>query len=232
MTFLQIVVTFAYLGGIGFVVIAGVRFIFRFAHPEESTTLAQIPARKEAPTPPATTAARKQNDRQEVDVMEANADSRGQSGAETPSAPLRGVNGWLKFFVIVNLYVSPVLFVLQSAVGWISFASIAGDYPGIIPVGMIETGVGGFLVWKWIQIARGLRDIRPGIVQEAKTWLQIALAWNLFSLPLVYLSGLDAEDLVVGSLRQAVQAVIGFTIWYSYFNVSKRVEATYLDWKG
>ena len=145
---------------------------------------------------------------------------------------LSGVNGWLKFFVIVNLYVSPVFFVLLSIVAWISFAIIAGDYPAIIPVGMIETGVGGFLVWKWIQIARGLRDIRPGIVQEAKTWLQIVLAWNLFSLSLVYLSGLDAEDLVVGSLRQAVQAVTGFTIWYSYFNVSKRVKATYPDWKG
>ena len=155
-----------------------------------------------------------------------------EHGAETPSAPLRGVNGWLKFFVIVNLYVSPVFFVLLSIVAWIFFAIIAGDYPAIIPVGMIETGVGGFLVWKWIQIARGLRDIRPGIVQEAKTWLQIVLAWNLFSLSLVYLSGLDAEDLVVGSLRQAVQAVTGFTIWYSYFNVSKRVKATYPDWKG
>jgi hypothetical protein len=43
----QIVLTFAYLGGIGFLLIGGYRLIFRFARPEEATTRAQTPARKD-----------------------------------------------------------------------------------------------------------------------------------------------------------------------------------------
>ena len=150
--------------------------------------------------------------------------------SEIPANPLCGVHGWLKFFVVVNLYVAPILFALRYIMAWIGFALIAEDYPGIILVGLIETVVGGFLIWKWIQIARCLRDIRPGAVQEAKTWLKISLGWILLDAPLTFLSGMSAEALLPGVLKGIVTGLIGFAIWYSYFNVSKRVQATYPDW--
>jgi hypothetical protein len=95
---------------------------------------------------------------------------------------------------------------------------------------LIETGVGGFLVWKWIQIARHLRDIRPGVIQEAKFWLKVALGWSILSSLLVFISGMDVEDLLPGAIRGVVTRLISFAIWYSFFNVSRRVQATYPDW--
>ncbi len=158
--------------------------------------------------------------------------SLNSTGTGDTSDPFYGVRGWLKFFVIVNIYVAPVLFVLIQIVGFIAISMIAGRYPGMVLVGLIEAAVGAFFMVKWIMIARRLRDIVPGVVQEAKTWLKIALAWNLLSIPLVFLSGMRADDLAFGVVRTVVVSVISFAIWYSYFNVSKRVKATYPDWNA
>ncbi|GEM_PF-502744 len=144
--------------------------------------------------------------------------------------PLYGVKGWLKVFVVVNMYIGPVLFAIQTIMGFVGFAMLAEDYPGIVVVGLIEAAVRIFFVVKWIKIAGRLRDIAPGVVQEAKKWLLITLAWNVLSTPLVFMSGMDAEDLMVGAIKGLFTSIVGFAIWYSYFNVSKRVKATYPDW--
>lgn len=151
-------------------------------------------------------------------------------GFKLQGSPYYGVKGWLKFFVIVNMYISPVIFVLRYIFAWVGFVILAEDYPGIIPIGLIETVVGGFLVYKFIQIARHLRDIRPGAVQEAKKWIFITFIWVLVDMPLLYFTGLNAEDLIPGAIKAFLGGLIGFAIWYSYFNVSKRVKATYPDW--
>ncbi len=146
------------------------------------------------------------------------------------SSPYYGVHGWLKFFVIVNIYVSPIIFAIQQIIGFIGLSNLAGRYPGILVVGIIEAGVGIFLVIKWIMIALRLRDITPGVVQEAKRWLLIVLGWNLLSTVLAFLSGMDPEDIAPSAIKGLFQGIIAFAIWYSYFNVSKRVKATYPDW--
>ncbi|MBA3035013.1 MAG: DUF2569 domain-containing protein [Desulfobacterium sp.] len=143
--------------------------------------------------------------------------------------PLYGVKGWLKFFVVINLYVSPVIFVLRYIMAWVGFTIIAKRHPGIIPVGLIETVITGFLVFKWIQIARRIRDIAPGVIQEVKLWLKIVLAWSILNIPLVFMTGMDADDLLPGAIKGIITSLIAFAIWYSYFNVSKRVKATYPD---
>jgi len=149
--------------------------------------------------------------------------------SEGESNPLYGVKGWLKFFVVVNLYVAPVVFVLRYILAWVGFSILAEDYPLIIVVGFIETVIGAFIVYRAIQIARGLRDIIPGAVQKTKNFLKLVLAWTILSIFLSYLSGLDADDLMPGNIRGLLSGIIGFAIWYSYFNVSKRVRATYPD---
>jgi hypothetical protein len=141
--------------------------------------------------------------------------------------PLYGVAGWLKFFVVVNLYIAPVLFGIQQIFAFIGFGMLAEDYPGLVVVGLIETAAGIFFVVKWIMIARRLRDMVPGVVQEAKRWLLITLAWNVLGTLLVLLSGVDAESVMFGAMKGLITGVISFAIWYSYFNVSKRVRATY-----
>lgn len=144
--------------------------------------------------------------------------------------PLYGIDGWLKVFIVVNLYVAPVLFGIQQILGFIGFGVLAEDYPGLVVIGLFEAAVGIFFVVKWIMISRRLRDIAPGVVREAKTWLLITLAWNVFSTPLVFMGGMDAGDVMPGAIKQLVGGVIAFAIWYSYFNKSKRVKATYPDW--
>jgi hypothetical protein len=144
--------------------------------------------------------------------------------------PYKGVKGWLKLFVVMNLYVGPVLFVLGGIIGLAGTAMVAEDYPGLVLVVMIETAVAGFLVWKWIQIAKNLRDIVPGVVQEAKLWLKIGLGWVFLDIPIAFMSGLEPELLAPGIVQDVVFSLISFAIWHSYFSVSKRVRATYPDW--
>lgn len=148
----------------------------------------------------------------------------------SPSTPLYGVKGWLKLVVIANLYIAPVLFGLQYILAWVVASTIAAEYPGFIVVLLIETIVGGFFVWKFIQIARDLRDIKPGVVQEMKKWLKLSLGWAIISTLLVFTSGMEAKHLLPGAIKGIVIGLISFSIWYSYFNVSKRVKATYPDW--
>jgi hypothetical protein len=144
--------------------------------------------------------------------------------------PLYGVKGWLKFFVVVNLYVAPVIFVLRIVLSWVGFSILAENYPRIILVGVVETLVGGLFVVKFIQIARRLRDIRPGVVQEAKAWLKVILVWSIVDAPFAFISGMDADALLPGAIKGIVTTAIAFAIWHTYFSVSKRVKATFPDW--
>jgi hypothetical protein len=147
------------------------------------------------------------------------------------AAPTRiAVGGWLKFFVVTHLYISPAFFAIAQIVAWIGFVSVAREYPAIIPIGVIESGVGGFFVFQWIVIAGRLNDRRPRAVQETRRWLLYTLAWGLLSSPLGLLAGMDGAVVAVGAARQVFGSMISFAIWYSYFNVSKRVRATYPDW--
>ena len=146
------------------------------------------------------------------------------------SDPFYGVKGWLKFFIVMNLYVAPVLFVLGGVAGLIGTLMLAEDYPGLALVFLVETAVSGFLVWKWIQISRSLRDVAPGVVQEARTWLKIGLGWVFLDIPIAFMSGLEPEFIIPEMVKQVAMGLISFAIWHSYFSASKRVKATYPDW--
>jgi len=148
----------------------------------------------------------------------------------SPPNPLCGVNGWLKFFVVVYLYIAPIIFMLVCIMAWSGFFIFIEDYSGrTFFILTLETAVSGFLVWKWIQIARRLRDIQPGVIQEAKAWLKITLGLSIISIPLSYISGMNAEELLPSAIKGVVAALILFAIWYSYFSISKRIKATYPD---
>ena len=56
--------------------------------------------------------------------------------------PLYGVHGWLKFMVVMNLYVGPVIFGLRQILAWIGYTMLADEHPGIILVGLIDTAAG------------------------------------------------------------------------------------------
>ncbi len=150
--------------------------------------------------------------------------------------PLCGVRGWLKFIVIANLYVAPILIAMQYIFAWIGFAVLADRHPGIVVVGIIWTGVDGVLTYMGIQAAMALRDIRPRAVQQMKRLLMLRLGWALLGTPLMFLgwslSGLDPETLISDAIKTVLLGVIGFAVGWSYFSVSKRVKATYPDWNA
>ena len=149
---------------------------------------------------------------------------------------LYGVKGWLKFIVITNLYVAPILVGLQYILAWNKFILLAGDYPGVIFAGIISIGVDGFLVYLGIRAAVALRDIRPGAVQQVRRLLKLRLALILIEAPLLVLAwslaGLDLKDYIPGIVKGVVAGAIGFVVGWTYFKVSKRVKATYPDWNA
>jgi hypothetical protein len=146
--------------------------------------------------------------------------------------PLYGVHGWLKFFIVVNLYIAPPIFILQYIFAWAGVAMLASEYPGLILVVLIETIVGSILTYKGIVVAKDLRDIEKGAVKNAKTYLLLVLAWHIIDIPISFLSGLDSEKLIIDTAKQFILGIISFAIWYSYFNVSERVKITYPDWNA
>ncbi len=151
-------------------------------------------------------------------------------GVDT-SHPLYGVHGWLQFAVVMNLYVAPIFFVLTQIVAWIGYTLLAKKYPGIIVVGLFGVVTSGYVVIRGMQVARELRDLRPRAVQNAKALVKLSLGLALVSIPVSFLSGLDADALGPGIVKTVLGGGVGFTIQYSYLSVSKRVRATYPDWK-
>jgi len=147
---------------------------------------------------------------------------------------LYGVKGWLKFIVVSNLYLAPIFIGLRFIVAWIGFIDMAKEHPGIILVGLLMTGGDSVIIYMGIQAARALRDIRTGAVQQFKHLLKLRLGWSLLGASLLFLgwslSGLDPRDIFLDVIKTVVLGVIGFTISWSYFSLSKRVKATYPDW--
>jgi len=170
--------------------------------------------------------------------MDENFDSNNQNnpysanqGFSNPEAnPLYGVKGWLQFFVIVNLYVSPVVFVLRTIISWVGYLLIVDSYPGIVVSGIIETVVVGYLVFRAVKMAKGLKEIKPGAVQEARLLLKLVLGWTILSVPISLLSGIPFDSSTI--IKGLVLGFVGFAVWYAYFNQSKRVQATYPDWNA
>lgn len=146
------------------------------------------------------------------------------------NSKLRGIGGWLRLFIVMNMYVGPVLAGIHLIFTLIGAGLLASQYPNLVLALLIE--IGGsicFTVWG-IRVSLGLRDIHPRAVQNAKILLRYTALWVTLS-PLITgpLSGLPAKDLVPDYLRNAFLTLIGFAIWYPYFSVSKRVKATYPD---
>ena len=98
---------------------------------------------------------------------------------------------------------------------------------------LIGTVVDAIFVCKWISIATDLRDIKPRAVQETKRWLKLSLGLVVLSAVLsFFMPGMDPKNLFIVTIRKVVFGLFGFVIWYTYFNVSKRVKATYPDHKN
>ena len=159
--------------------------------------------------------------------------SGASSGAPPPSlpdSPYRGYGGWLALFCAVQLFVQPILAVIMFVVGAVAISDASSQYPGFIAIYLLEALGGIAVVGLGMYAAIRLRGIRPGAVRAAKRYLLVALAWSIVSFTLPYLGNIPdsaREAMLVENIKGFVRTLIPFVIWISYFNVSKRVRATY-----
>lgn len=147
-------------------------------------------------------------------------------------SPYRGYGGWLAVFGAVQLFVQPVLVVLALFVGANGLEGVSSQYPMIGGIFLLEAIAGLVVVGLGMRAAIKLRGVRPGAVRAAKLYLKVALGWSVVSLVLPYLGGIPdstRETMTVENVKVIVRTLVSFAIWYSYFNVSRRVKATYAD---
>ena len=149
-----------------------------------------------------------------------------------PDSPYRGYGGWLAFFGAVQLFVQPILAVIMLVVGAAAIGEASSRYPSFIGIYCLEALVSIAVVGLGMYAAIQLRRIHRGAVRAAKRYLLAGLAWSALSFVLPYLGDIPdnaREAMLIENVKGFVRTVIPFAIWFSYFNVSKRVKATYVD---
>lgn len=145
---------------------------------------------------------------------------------------VRGVGGWLLFFVIGQLALRPMLF-LASLLKGTTGADVAARFPATARIITIEATIqialliGGILV--------GLVLLKTGVswpVLATKIYLVANAILNL-ALAVLYF-GTDLPEftrtslIARGIISGAVVAIVCF-LWFLYFTRSKRVQATYFE---
>jgi hypothetical protein len=149
-----------------------------------------------------------------------------------PESPYRGYNGWLAFFGGVQLFVQPVLAIIFLIIGGAAISDASSRYPGFVVIYCLEAVGNLGVVGLGMHAALRLRGIRRGAVRMTRIYLFAALGWSILAFVLPYLGDIpdsSREAMLLENLKGFVRTVIPFAIWFTYFGVSKRVKATYVD---
>lgn len=143
--------------------------------------------------------------------------------AESMQSPqYLGIGGWLWFFIIIHMYIAPLITLLLQLTWWfmpamgLSIGPSADSYPfaGLRSAIFIGLAIYGFVAaWR-------LNGLRRGAVRFVKTFLVVSIVPAVLSaaLPL----GSAAPD-----LPALANSLLWSAIWLAYFSVSKRVKATF-----
>jgi hypothetical protein len=143
---------------------------------------------------------------------------------------LEGVRGWLRFFVILTIYIWPVANVVWSIAIWIQRCiPLSPDYPGVILYYPICIAGTLYLALMSNDVGHRLQNRAPRAVQAVKKWLFLVLAWPFAWLVLSPICGEAKSDIAQEAAYNIVRTLVWFAIWYSYFSISQRVRATYPD---
>jgi hypothetical protein len=144
----------------------------------------------------------------------------------------QGFGGWLAFFCVMQVFVAPIVtlgltFVTLFGDG---FSRLVEQYPGVgLAVFLGSAGDVALAVFG-IYAGVGLVGLRTGAVRIAKRYLVGRLLWALAALAFPYLADAPREivsAMSMETLKGLLRTLFVFAIWYSYFNVSKRIKQTF-----
>ncbi|HOJ05875.1 MAG TPA: hypothetical protein PK916_17905 [Bacteroidota bacterium] len=153
------------------------------------------------------------------------AEERNKPVVEPERGSLQGVDGWLYAFIFLRLYVNPVLMGLLLLLnsGWIL------DVFSIISQAQIElVATLGIALLSPVLIAWGavaayrLKVLKPRSVQFMKVFLLVEVATVVLMFVTISMVG-DFDPMSI------VSPIVGTSLTYAYFTVSRRVKATYPD---
>ncbi len=166
-------------------------------------------------------------------------DAQTNSAPDQSLHPLYGVKGWLQFFVVVNRFVRPFTTLISVLLASADASEIARQGHILFSTFLYSSLlVDEFLALQWFLIAGKLARIEAGAVQTTRRWLAITLGVHLFYSTLMpYIALLDWGTLPIDLTLEkniffGLAAIVQFVVWYSYFNFSRRVRATYPDWNA
>ena len=153
-----------------------------------------------------------------------------RSTTDGPDSSYAGYGGWLAFFCIISIVVAPILALITSALSIAFVLEYAKHYTSLLVLTFLQTSgnlvLAGFGVYTGIK----LRATRLGAVRTAKTYLLVALGWSLLSVAMLSdaeMPSILSNDRPAQIVKQLLVSIIAFVIWFSYFTVSKRVNATF-----
>jgi hypothetical protein len=145
---------------------------------------------------------------------------------------LRGVGGWLRFFVIVIGVISPLQMVVMTAINLYRDPQVAAAYGDLWPMlqaaewSIVAAAILGcwFMVWRLVR-----RRVRKTVwITIAGIWL-LVLGTQLADLLAVSLIAAIPFGELAAAMAGGMAKSIGFgVVWTSYFLVSKRVANTYV----
>jgi hypothetical protein len=151
----------------------------------------------------------------------------------TTDSPYYGYGGWLAFFCVVHIFIGPLFALISGAVSLSQVGEVSDRYPSLLALTFVELigdiGAVCFGVFAGLR----LRRLQRGAVGFAKGYLIARLVWAVLKLGLPAMGGdlpsQVTEAMMIGAVKGLVQTVFAFAIWFSYFNASKRIKATFRE---
>lgn len=144
---------------------------------------------------------------------------------------LRGVGGWLGFFVVVIAILSPLRLLVTGMNNLYGDPAVAAAYGNAWPIleaaewAIMAIVLAGFwfITWRLLKV-HNWRTVRITI---AGIWLLAIGSLFIELLAVSLIAGIPVSDVSAGMTADMIQPLIFCTIWTAYFLRSKRVANTY-----
>ena len=147
----------------------------------------------------------------------------------------KGVGGWLLFLCISLTILSPLFTLINLIIGYKEFNNSFESFPGLLTIIIFDTIISICLMIFSIYAGIALWTIKPKAVKIAKIYLLFFLGYTIifiFFLFIINFSSISSENILGENLKNEFRSLAYLIIWYTYLNKSKRVKATYTEYKN